>query len=66
VTISDDSRDYRKFADGAMCNPEKGIPGFRSGNSIGSGTSLQEGSTMEAIRLTQLQARPKKIKKKKF
>jgi hypothetical protein len=25
--ISDDSRDYGKFTDGAMCNPEKGIPG---------------------------------------
>jgi hypothetical protein len=26
--ISDDSRDYRKFTDGATCDPEKGIPGL--------------------------------------
>jgi hypothetical protein len=26
--ISDDSRDYRKFADGATHNPKKGVPGL--------------------------------------
>jgi hypothetical protein len=28
VTISDDSRDYAKFAERAMSNPEKGVPGL--------------------------------------
>jgi hypothetical protein len=28
--ISGNSRDYRKFADGVMCDPEKGIPGLFS------------------------------------
>jgi hypothetical protein len=28
MTISDDSRDNRKFADGATHNPGKGIPGL--------------------------------------
>jgi hypothetical protein len=28
TTISDNSRDYGKFAEGATCNPEKGIPGL--------------------------------------
>jgi hypothetical protein len=26
--ISDDSRDYGKFADGATCDPEKGVTGL--------------------------------------
>jgi hypothetical protein len=34
----------------------------RSGNSVGSGASMQEGNTLKAIRLTQLQACPKKKK----
>jgi hypothetical protein len=28
MTISNDSRDYGKFTDGAMRDPEKGIPGL--------------------------------------
>jgi hypothetical protein len=28
TTISDDSRDYGKFADGATRDPEKGVPGL--------------------------------------
>jgi hypothetical protein len=28
MTISDDSRNYGKFADKAMCDPEKGILGL--------------------------------------
>jgi hypothetical protein len=28
MTISDDSRDYRKFADGATHDSEKGVPGL--------------------------------------
>jgi hypothetical protein len=28
MMISDDSRDYRKFADGVMHSPEKGVPGL--------------------------------------
>jgi hypothetical protein len=28
MTISNDSRDYRKFKDGATSEPEKGIPGL--------------------------------------
>jgi hypothetical protein len=28
MTISNDSRDYRKFTEGATCNPEKDIPGL--------------------------------------
>jgi hypothetical protein len=65
TTISDDSRDYRKFADRATSNPEKGVPRlFRSGNSVGSGAPMQEGSNLKAIRLTQLQEWPKKIIKK--
>jgi hypothetical protein len=39
---------------------------FRSGNSAGSGASMQEESTLKAIRLTQLQACPKKIVPKLF
>jgi hypothetical protein len=34
----------------------------RSGNGVGSGASMQEGSTLKTIRLTQLQACPKKFK----
>jgi hypothetical protein len=36
----------------------------RSGSGIGSGASMQEGSTLKVIRLTQLQACPKKKCKK--
>jgi hypothetical protein len=32
---------------------------FQSGNSIGSGATVQEGSSLKAIRLTQLEACPK-------
>jgi hypothetical protein len=28
MTISDNSRDYGKFTDGATCDPKKGIPGL--------------------------------------
>jgi hypothetical protein len=28
MTISDDSRDYGKFADRVMCNPKKVVPGL--------------------------------------
>jgi hypothetical protein len=28
MTISDDSRDYGKFVDGATRDPEKGVPGL--------------------------------------
>jgi hypothetical protein len=28
MMISDDSRDYKKFTDRAMCNPEKGVSGL--------------------------------------
>jgi hypothetical protein len=28
MTISDDSRDYVKFADGATRDPKKGVPGL--------------------------------------
>jgi hypothetical protein len=28
TTISDDSRDYEKFTDGATRDPEKGVPGL--------------------------------------
>jgi hypothetical protein len=35
----------------------------RSGNSVGSSASVQEGSTLKLIRLTQLQACPKNYKK---
>jgi hypothetical protein len=28
ITISDDSRDYRKYTDGTMRNPDKGVPGL--------------------------------------
>jgi TPP-dependent pyruvate/acetoin dehydrogenase alpha subunit len=35
----------------------------RRGNGVGSGASVQEGSTLRAIRLTQLQACPKNYKK---
>jgi hypothetical protein len=30
MTISDDSRDYRKFAHEATSDPEKGVPGLFS------------------------------------
>jgi hypothetical protein len=35
----------------------------RSGNGVGSSASMQVGSTLKAIRLTRLQARPKIYKK---
>jgi hypothetical protein len=28
MIVSDDSRDYGKFADGAMWDPKKGVPGL--------------------------------------
>jgi hypothetical protein len=37
----------------------------RSGNGVGSGTSMQNGNTSKVITLTQLQACPKKLQKKK-
>jgi hypothetical protein len=52
-------------SDRATCDPEKGIPGlFPEVATIGSGASMQEGSTLKVIRLTHLQACPKKIIKK--
>jgi hypothetical protein len=64
MTISDDSRDYGKFADGATYNPERHTRTVSSsGSSFGSGASMQEGSTLKVIRLTELQACVKKIKK---
>lgn len=48
--ISDDSRDYGIFADGATSEPEKGVPGVsRSGNGARSGVSMQEGRTLKTI-----------------
>jgi hypothetical protein len=61
TTISE--RDYKKFADGATCNPEKRRTRTlsRSGNGIGSGASMQKGSILKEIRLIQLQACAKKL-----
>jgi hypothetical protein len=62
--ISDDSRDYGKFADAANGDPETGVPGlFPEVQGVGSSASVQEGRTLKAIRLTQLQACPKNYKK---
>jgi hypothetical protein len=57
MTISDDSRDDGKFADGATRTRTVS----RSRNGIGNGASVKEGSTMKAIRFTQLQVCPQKI-----
>jgi hypothetical protein len=53
----------RKFADGATRVPEKRRTRTvsRSHNGVRSDASIQEGSTLKAIRLTQLQACPKKL-----
>jgi hypothetical protein len=63
TTISDDSRDYGKFADGARRDPEIGVPGLfpEVARLLGACCIMQEGSTLKAIRLTQFQACPKKL-----
>jgi hypothetical protein len=63
MTISDDSRVYGNFSDGARCDPAKRrtTTVSRSDNGVGSGVSMQEGSLLKAIRITQLQACPKKL-----
>jgi hypothetical protein len=61
MMISGNSRDYRKFADGATHNPKEGIPEPFPEVATTLGASMQEGSTLKAIRLTQLQACPIKL-----
>jgi hypothetical protein len=46
-------QEYGKFTDGATYDPKKGVPGL-----------FPEVATLEAIRITQLQACPKNYKKK--
>jgi hypothetical protein len=60
--ISGDSRDYGKFADGATCDPEKGVPGLFPEVTTALGAVHQcRRVTLKAMRLTQLQACPKKL-----
>jgi hypothetical protein len=56
MTISDDSRAYGKFADGAMGDSKKRYSRTVSisCNDVESSASMQEVCTLKAIRLTQL------------
>jgi hypothetical protein len=62
TTISDDSRDCGKSAN-SHAQSQKWCTSTvsRSGNGVGSGASMQEGSTLKAIRVIQLQTCPKKL-----
>jgi hypothetical protein len=61
MTISDDLRDFGKFAHGVTPSRKRRTRTVsRSGNGVGSGASMQERRTLKAIRLTQLQACPPK------
>jgi hypothetical protein len=65
MTISAGSRVYKIFADELHANPKKAYRTVsRKGNGVGSVVSMQEGSALKAIRLTQLQACTRKLKKK--
>jgi hypothetical protein len=62
MMISYNSRDYKKFVDRDVRSRKRHTRTVsRSVNGIGSGASMHEGSTLKAIRLTQLQACPKKL-----
>jgi hypothetical protein len=63
TTVLDNSRDYGQFADRATYDPKKRHTRTvsRTVNGIGSVASMQEGSTLKVMGLTQLQACPKKL-----
>jgi hypothetical protein len=47
MTISDDSRDYRKFTDRGTRDPEKGVPGLFPEVATTLGASMPEGEYFE-------------------